>query len=118
VTYYDVYVGRSDDPNFSWGDKEHEGRPPHRLGPFFPATRGGASYPGGAFGELVDRIDDGRLEGARLDWDAWGAKVTRDEILTFVSEVYASDTTSLDEIRSFVESLDPDETYILVASEL
>jgi hypothetical protein len=67
---------------------------------------------------LLDRIDEGRLEGRQVDWGSWVAKATRAEILTFVDEVYANDPASLDTVRSFVEGLDPDETYALVASEL
>ena len=66
----------------------------------------------------MDQIDEGRLEGGQVNWGAWVAKATRAEILTFVDEIYSDKPTLLDEVRAFVERLDPDETYALVASEL
>jgi hypothetical protein len=131
LTYYDVYIGRLDDPGFSWGSQGREGSPPRRLGPFFPpARRGSSRYPGGTFGELLNRIDEGRLEGGQVDWGSWVAKASRAEILAFMDELYANDPTyspptafphlleSLEELRGFVKGLDPNETYALVASEL
>lgn len=73
MTYWDVYIGGLDDPDFSWGSEAQEGEPPKRLSPFFPSTgRGGPAgargfpraYPGGVFGELVGAIQEGRFEGS------------------------------------------------------
>jgi hypothetical protein len=66
----------------------------------------------------LDRIVEGRLEGRQVDWGSWVAKAKRAEILTFVEEVYVDDPASLDAVRSFVEGVNPNETYALVASEL
>lgn len=119
MMYYDVYIGRNDDPRFSWRSEGQEGHPPCRVGPFFPSFRGvPTGYPGGPFGELLDRIDKGRLEGGQVDWGAWVATATRAEIMTFVDEVYSDRPESAEEVRAFVKGLDPDETYALVAAEL
>lgn len=53
-----------------------------------------------------------------MDWGSWVAKAKKAEILAFLAEVYAGDSEALGAVRSFVEGLDSDETYALVASEL
>ena len=127
MTYWDVYIGGLDDPDFSWGSEAQEGEPPKRLSPFFPSTgRSGPTgargfpreYPGGVFGELVGAIEEGRFEGRKVDWGAWVAAVTKEEIEAFVEERYGKrEDDALRELRAYVASLRAGGRYALVAAE-
>lgn len=57
VTYCDVYIGRLDDPRFSWVGGDWNGNVPTRLSPFFPPTFTGGY---GAWSLFHQRIRDGR----------------------------------------------------------
>ncbi len=121
MTYYDVYIGRLDDPRFSWGGEGREGSPPTRSSPFFPPARGrSGGYPGGAFGDLVDAIERGRFRGRQVDWGSWVAAVTKNDIETFMEEIYGEEEEddSLRELRAYVAGLQARKRYALVASEL
>jgi hypothetical protein len=125
MTQTDVYIGRlSDGPDpLDWGGDYRIGNVPHRLGPFFPPSRGGT------FHVLIGKIREKQYVGKQVDWGAWAATVTKDQILEFIEEVYQGDRTYLDpsymphlhphleELKVFVRSL-PDRTFALVASEL
>ncbi|MDP9454430.1 MAG: hypothetical protein M3Q60_01290 [Actinomycetota bacterium] len=120
MTYYDVYIGRLDDPGFSWGSEGGEGSPPGRLSPFFPYAPGHTSrYPGGAFGVLLDAIERGRFEGRQVDWGACVAVATKEEIAAFLDELYGNKESGASaELRGYVAGLEAGRSYALVASEL
>jgi hypothetical protein len=121
VTYADVYVGRlgeGADP-LDWGG-DWNGNTPSRLSPFFPSSGGRA------FSMLTDKVDSGQLPGKRVDWGAWAANVSKQQILDFFVEVYPPEAAELSsgdsasrrtEVWNFLTDL-PDGRYALVASEL
>lgn len=106
MTYYDVYI--------RGGIK---GGVPAVSSPRFPyVSRSG--YPPGAFGELLQWIDEGRFEGEQVDWGSWEAKVSKKQIEQFVDHLYSGDDTNgLEELREYVANLKPGGRYKLVAVE-
>lgn len=129
MTYYDAYIGKLEDPSFSWGGDGVEGSPPRRISPFFPPTPGGGMMDS-AFWRVIRWIDDGRLEGKQVDWGAWVAKATKEDLERFIDSLYAHHEwyssgspmphllESFKELEAFVENLEPGKDYALVASEL
>jgi hypothetical protein len=126
VTITNVYIGKlsgGPDP-LDWSRDPATGVPPPRLGEFFPPAR----QP--LFLTLLRKIKEGVLEGRQIDWGAWGAEVSKLQILQFIEEVYDGDETYLDptkaphlfpmlaDLVSFVGTLDDNERYALVAIEL
>jgi hypothetical protein len=124
MTQTDVYIARlSDKPDaLDWGGQYNIGNIPNRLGPFFP--------PGGKpFYDLISKIKQGALLGQQVDWGAWAANVSKQDILDFIAATYQGDRTYSDpdymphlypmlgKLLAFVEAL-PDERFALVASEL
>jgi hypothetical protein len=123
MALYDVWIGDLDDPNLNWdGGNWNLGNVPLRLGPLFP-------YPP-PFSHLIDAIRGGTLAGRQTDWAGWVAKCNKDEIKEFIAASYAGDPNyetrgspfgylydQMHELLSFVESLNGDRCYALVAAE-
>jgi hypothetical protein len=125
MPYCDVYVGRlsqGQDP-LDWGGPFGIGNTPPRLSPLFPPAIGRP------FSALIDKIKNHELEGKQIDWGAWAANVSRQQILDFIDEQYHGDRTYSDpdhaphlypvlgQLRELIASL-PDERFALVAVEL
>lgn len=116
----DVYIGYFDE-NFQWDKIPPRGNAPKRRSPFFP-------YGSKQFSDLKARIQSGEYEGKQTDWGAWVARVNKQQIVEFISDMYAEDK-SLDsptnshlkiqylELLLFVETLDPENKYALAAVE-
>jgi hypothetical protein len=88
ITHRDVFIGELSsgaDP-LDWGG-DWNGNVPDAKSPMFPPHGGGSlqEYP---FSQLIDRISSGRFQGKQVDWGGWAAKVTKQEILDFIAEVY------------------------------
>jgi len=77
----------------------------------------------------VNKIESHELDGKQLDWGAWGAKVNKDYIKDFLEESYSNDwyemygsyphiIKEMNELKAFIEGLDSQKVYVLVASEL
>ena len=118
---YDVYIG--DLADCSWNPTPEEwniGNAPTRQSPFFPA--GGFAL----FREVWRRVESGEWDGKQVDWGAWVARLYPREIMAFIEEQYASKHWTglphleqwLDDLRRYVQQLDSDQVYALVASEL
>ena len=119
--YLDVYVGFFDG-SFDENGYSNICNAPKRQSPFFPTGSV-------AFRELNKRISEGVYEGRRIDWGAWFAKVSKQQIKDFMSDMY-DDGSCLDrdysdhikknylELIAFVDELDDDGEYALTASEL
>jgi hypothetical protein len=125
MTQTNVFIGplsEAPDP-LDWGGDYSVGNIPVRLGPFFPPSRRAA------FHILIREIKASRLVGKQVDWGAWAATVSKDQIFDFIKNLYEDDRTYLDptymphlyplldELRDYVRSL-PDESFALVGSEL
>ncbi len=126
MSYLDVYIGFSE--GYSWTpdpDKFQIGNAPKRQSPFFPD---GST----AFRRLVEKINSKVFHGEQVDWGAYAAIVTKEQILSFMEELYPPEwqektiefnkcvglPDEYGELKDFVETLSNDEKYILVASEL
>jgi hypothetical protein len=86
MTSYDVYVGElsgGDDP-LDWGGNPSVGNTPRAISPFFFPPRGQSA----PFWRLIDKIERGEYLGKKVDWGAWAARVTQQQILDFVEETY------------------------------
>jgi hypothetical protein len=125
MPYCDVYVGQlsaGPDP-LDWGGPFGIGNTPPRLTPLFPP---GSGRP---FSTLVSKIKEDELPGKQIDWGAWAAIVSRQQILDFVDEVYRGDRTysdpthsphlypALGQLKQLIAALD-DGPFALVALEL
>jgi hypothetical protein len=125
MSFHDVYIGDLDDPNFRWQGGNWEGNCPRALSPFFPP--GTPSGPGNPFWALIEKLNKKQFEGKQSDWGAWVAKVNKEQIETFIDEVYgtyeqpeplAHLRKRFNELKAFVATLDHAKTYALVATEL
>jgi hypothetical protein len=125
LTYCDVYLGRLDDPSFSWDEGDWNGNIPIRRSPFFPLAGLGYAAPF----RVIHRIEEGKYDGKQTDWGGWVARVTRMEVIELIRDLhvgnglYTSDTSphlkqELRDLLRYVLTLDPEETIALVASEL
>ena len=115
--YLDVYVGFFDG-SFDENDYSNIGNSPKRQSPFFPD----GSF---AFRELKKRISDGAYVGKQVDWGAWVAKVSKQQIKDFMSDMYSGSNDFEPHIKkdyleliAFVDELDDEGEYALTASEL
>jgi hypothetical protein len=128
----DVYIcGLSSN---EWGADRNFGKTPFTpgrgdLSPFFPST-----FNRRHFGEVIDRIQNGRYEGRQVDWGSWEAVVTKKDILEFIADMYGErgkdylaryDKECLSfkreqmyELLIYVDKLEDGKEYALVASEL
>lgn len=69
-------------------------------------------------------------EGKQVDWGAFVAKMSKEQITSFINDFYCTDPTylpgsvfphlirQLEELRTFVDGLESDTVYAVVASEL
>ena len=64
---------------------------------------------------LLDAIRSGRLQGRTVDWGAFAAAVTLDEIHQFIEECFHEIPDTLAEL---IATLDPAKKYALVMSGL
>jgi hypothetical protein len=128
MTYYDVYIGRLDDPSFSWDGGNWNGNVPHRLSPFFPPY----ARPGlRVWDEFHRRLASGEFKGRQTDWGGWVAPASKAQIEAFMADLYFPRpslenlkrlfphvTDPLDELVAFVSDMDDDGQFALVATEL
>ncbi len=130
MTHRDVYLGDPDDPDFELVGKEWAGNFPARLGPAWPSQkRGDPITHWGVYSEVVARAMSKHYVGCMTDWGCWVTLMTPSELLEFISECYGDqpvfppawsipgENPEDHEIRTFVQQLDPDRTYYLVALE-
>ncbi len=114
-------LAEGDDP-LDWGRDPNIGNTPPRLGPFFPPAKSGEFF------QLIGKIKSGALSGEKIDWGAFAANVTKQDIHDFIDELYEGDKTysdpcyaphlypKLNELRRFIDAL-PEGRYALVAVE-
>ena len=120
MSYLDIWIGDFDDPDFSWdGENWAIGNIPTRKSPLFSSSD--------AFFKLINDIESGKLVGKQTDWGGFTAKATKSQIKEFFKEFYTNDETEkgrgttidplTDNFMVFVESLDDNKIYALVAAE-
>jgi len=114
MTWYNVYIGSLEDPDFQWEGGDPSGNIPHPLTPEFPD-------PWKDFFEVVRRIEAGIYEGKRVDFDGWVAKLDKQQIQDFLDDRCAaapgrSSSERTAELRKAIDALDPNKLYALVAA--
>ena len=133
MPFLDVYIAPLDSAGFSWEPTSHQyniHNRPRRVGPPFP-PRGVGDLPS-AWHLVRERIESGRYEGEQVDWGSWAGRVTREEVIALVEEVFPAGWTydapeaairpfahldaDLLEFREFIATLDED-NYLVVACE-
>lgn len=122
MSFLNVYIGDLSDPKFSWENGNWDGNIPTRTSPFFPTRT--------AFSKLIDMIEEGKLEGKQTDWGGWTAKATKEQIKLFFEETSREYVKQQDpkffqhlidnynDLVKFIDNLEPDKEYALVACEL
>lgn len=124
--YLDVYIGDPEDPDFTWEptNEQWSGNIPTRISPFVGGSR--------EFSDLKRRIRAGELEGKQVDWGAWVTLLDKRGIQRLMSEWYGDaplgppPENPVDRViwegsrerRAFVDGLEEDRLYPVVASEL
>lgn len=127
MTSYSVFVGRlgeGPDPLDFGGDWNCN--LPTGGSPQFPPSTS-LKQP---FSHLLAQIENGILLGKQVDWGAWAAKVSKVEILQFLSEAYPdedwckdinlgpnSDILERQTLLVYLRELSDDRLYALVAVE-
>jgi hypothetical protein len=129
MTYLDVYVGSLSDGNdpLDWGGDPQYGNTALRISPFFPPHGNVLDTP---HNRLIDQIKQGTYSGKQVDWGAWAARVSKQQILDFIEETYLGDDRYIDstrmphlyawmqELMDCIKSLPNDGYFALVATEL
>jgi hypothetical protein len=117
MSFYDVFVGSLEDPDFRWEGGNWDGNIPHALTPDFPCGRRG-------FDEVLHRIEAGIYVGKQVDWGAWVAKVDKQQVKALLDDLYVTSpppvphlVDHLAKVREAVERLESDRKYALVAYE-
>lgn len=125
-----MYIGDLDDPSFSWDGGNWNGNVPRGISPEFPPTVG-------HYNQLFhDWVRSTNVESKQTDFGGWVAIVSKHQIRAFIDFCYQKDPSNTDpermldgegrgylvdrlnDLRDFVESLDDDRQYALVAAEL
>ena len=130
MTYFDMWIGDLDDPDFKWHDGNYDGNLPKRKSPMFPPARD--DY---FFRDFFRWVELRRNDYKQTDWDGWVAKVTKEDILNFIDHRYKTDprytdpqqvlyrngkavfVEQLNDLIEYVSSLDDEKLYALVAAE-
>jgi len=117
MTFCVQYVGDLDDPTFDAEGGDWNGNTPARLSPEFPplGTRGNAGF--------HDWVEASGVECIQTDFGAWVARVTKSQILEYITQSYAGDEElpwvkgQLEPLKELVLTLEDDHIYGLVATE-
>ena len=117
---YFSYIGKLNSPNFFWNDipdaNFRSGNTPNRIIPK-EFSLGLGFAPG-----VVDYwVKKGGLEGKQIDWAGWGLKVRKSDIVEIwewkkAGERGIDDKEWLD-VSNEIQTLQDDETYVLVVME-
>lgn len=128
MTYLDVYVAELADGSdpLDWPGSTWSGNSAKGITECFPPASG---Y-GQPFFRLRENIERGEYKGKQIDWGAWAAILTKQQILTFIddnyrgNEWYTNPTKAPDlyeKLQAIVEcvrSLPDGKSYALIAEEL
>jgi len=120
MMFVDVYVGRSDDPMFKWYGGDYNGNIPKRITPVFPNVRRrpedlhtGSPYSWNNTSWHTACKDFG-LELVQLDWGAFGAKISKSQVLDLLERFVP---TISDELLSCLQKLEEGVEYALIIAE-
>ena len=116
MTICSVYVGDLGNPNFKWDGGDWNGNVPSAISPEFPPP---PRHYNGDYHAWVKRSG---VECKQTDFDGYVARVKKAQILDFVSSTYARSKDLpwvkpyLPELLEFIDALDDDAIYALVAT--
>lgn len=125
MTYYDAWITQpSAIADLDWQGSSSSRSAAIGCSPMFPEGKV-------AFFAIRDGIKSGRFHGAQVDHLVWAAVMTRNEIVTFLAEVFGPPgryeqhhddglrhlSDRMRELRSFVARLPGDEAFAIVAEE-
>lgn len=126
MTYTDVWVGElaeGKDP-LDWGGEWRIGNTPAKsLCSSFPPSSSGRLEP---FSTVVDLIKTGVFAGKQVDWGAWAAVVSKQDILALLDDLYGTDPSysclehlceQLAGVRVAMQALPSDGRFALIADE-
>ena len=106
MTYYDVYIARADDPAYTneHGRDRNVGNFPEALSPVI--------YDRECFHRICSMAGHGEVLGMQADWGCWVAVVNGKQAREFFKGVSIPD-----DMAEFLESVQGDKLYALVALE-
>ena len=117
MTTTDIWIGRLEDPPFSWQGGDWNGNTPKAISPHFPPISQSKA------GRYADWLKAGSIDDMQTDWGAWVAKATGAQLVQLLELVYEGDeelpwvVCDLPELKAFVKTLDPKKLYALVTAE-
>ena len=112
MTYCSTYIGDLDCPGFEWEGGDWNGNIPGRVGPLFPPAVGHYHQKFHAW------VNESGVVCKQTDFGGWVARVTRQQLLDFISYCYGpSKTDAIERLIDFIGSLDDSKEYGLVAEE-
>ena len=116
MTICEVYVGDLRDPCFKWEGGNWNGNIPARLSPIFPPLPGN-------YNRAYDTwVSSAGVASRQTDFGGHVAQVTRSHIIDFVDQSYQGERSPeararINDLRNFVNTLEADQLYALVATE-
>lgn len=116
MTICEVYVGDLGDPNFNWTGGNWNGNTPARLSPTFPPL------PGNFNRSYTTWVAKTGVVSRQTDFGGHVAQVTRPQIIDFIAQSYRSERSAeakdrINDLNTFVNTLEEDQLYALVATE-
>ena len=115
---YEAYIGLADDPDFQWEGGDWSCNIPKQISPVFPGVH--RKKDDLIHGEPQSMrntswnfaIEDFGLQMVRLDWGAYGAKISKARILELLERF-----GSTDELTACVQDFDDQIEYALILLE-
>ena len=116
MTICEVYVGDLKDPCFKWAGGNRNGNIPARLSPIFPPL------PGSYNSTFETWISSTGVVSRQTDFGGQVAQVTRSHIIDFIAQSYRGERSPeaqarINDLSDFVNTLEEDQLYALVATE-
>ena len=110
MAFYDLRLGRAEDPKFKWEGGDFNGNIPTTIIDF--GSVGGLS----GCAEARRLLESPKYGGRVLDWGASGAKLSKVRVIEFLTEFY-SDEQQRSHLLRKLDVLTDDQTYLLFACE-
>jgi len=116
MTICEVYVGDLDDLKFKWKGGNWNGNIPTRLSPIFPPL------PRNYNSTFETWVSSTGVAPRQTDFGGQVAQVTRSHIIDFIDQSYRSERSPqaqarINHLSNFVNTLEEDQLYALVATE-
>jgi len=116
MTICEVYVGDLKDPCFKWAGGNWNCNIPGRLSPIFPPL------PGSYNSTFETWVSSTGVVSRQTDFGGQVAQVTRSHIIDFIAQSYRGERSQeaqarINDLSDFVNTLEEDQLYALVATE-